>query len=123
MIPRDRIGHLDQVALVSDRPAIDIRVLEGIDLRLHPDRGFDIGSAWFRGSPLAWIAAAGEGGREGQAWREAWGGGLVTTCGLDNVGAPSEGLGLHGSYTFLGAVDVRTTRSVEAIECRASIHD
>ena len=32
-------------------------------------------------------------------WRDAWGGGLVTTCGLSNVGAASEGHGLHGTYT------------------------
>ena len=41
MIPRQRIGHLDQVALVSERPPIDVRVLGGIDLRLHPERGLD----------------------------------------------------------------------------------
>ena len=39
-------------------------------------------------------------------WRDSWGGGLVTTCGLDNVGAPAEGVGLHGTYTFLEAADL-----------------
>jgi Domain of unknown function (DUF4432) len=38
-------------------------------------------------------------------WTASWGGGLVTTCGLDNVGAPSEGFGLHGTYTSLPARD------------------
>ena len=69
MIPQQRIGHLDQVALVSERPAIDVRVLGGIDLRLHPERGLDIGAAWFRGTPLAWIAPTGEGGADHRAWR------------------------------------------------------
>jgi Domain of unknown function (DUF4432) len=123
MIPREKIGHLDQVALVSERPALDVRVLGGIDLRLHPERGFDIGAAWFRGTPLAWIASAGESGADVETWRDAWGGGLVTTCGLDNVGAPSEGIGLHGTYMFLPAEDVRTSRSEEAVECRAIVHD
>ena len=123
MIPQQRIGHLDQVALVSERPPIDVRVYGGIDLRVHPERGFDIGAAWFHGIPLAWIAAAGEGGADAGDWREAWGGGLVTTCGLDNVGAPSEGLGLHGTYTFLQAEEVRTSRTADAIMCSATVSD
>ena len=36
---------------------------------------------------------------EGEDWRTSWGGGLVTTCGLRNVGAPSEGYGLHGEIS------------------------
>jgi hypothetical protein len=111
------------VVLVSERPALDVRVFGGIDLRLHPERGLDIGAAWFRGVPLAWIASAGEGGADLPAWRQAWGGGLVTTCGLDNVGAPSEGIGLHGTYTFLQAQDVRTSQSEQAVECSATVHD
>ena len=123
MIPLQKIGHLDQVALVSERPAIDVRVLGGIDLRLHPERGFDIGAAWFRGNPLAWIAPTGEGGADARQWRDAWGGGLVTTCGLDNVGVPSEGIGQHGSYTFLRAEAVLTSRDDDAIVCSAIVHD
>ncbi len=124
MIPSQKIGHLDQVALASQGPhAVDVRVLGGIDLRLHPGRGLDIGAAWFRGAPLAWIAPAGEGGAAAPAWRDAWGGGLVTTCGLDNVGAPSEGIGLHGTYMFLRAEEVQTSRTRDAIVCRATVND
>ena len=123
LIAEERLGHLDQIALVSDRPAIDVRVLGGIGLRVHPRRGLDLGAAWFRGLPLAWIAPAGEGGAEAADWREAWGGGLVTTCGLDNVGAPSEGIGLHGTYTFQPARDVTTERSTAEAVVRGSVDD
>jgi hypothetical protein len=123
MIPTSKLGHIEQVALVSERPSLDVRVFGGIDFRLHPERGLDIGAAWFRGAPLAWIAAAGEAGANLPEWRQAWGGGLVTTCGLDNVGAPSEGIGLHGTYMFLQAEDVRTSRDPEAIVCSATVHD
>ena len=123
MIPQRQIGHLDQVALVSERPPLDVRVFGGIDLRLHPERGLDVGAAWFRGIPLAWIAPTGESGADAREWRAAWGGGLLTTCGLDNVGAPSEGIGLHGTYLFLQAEDVRTSRSDDAIVCTATVHD
>jgi uncharacterized protein DUF4432 len=123
MITQERLGHLDQVALATERPAIDVRVLGGIELRIHPRRGLDVGAAWFRGLPLAWIAAAGEGGAEARDWRKAWGGGLVTTCGLDNVGAPSEGIGLHGTYTSLEAHDVVSERSLSEVVVRGTVDD
>jgi hypothetical protein len=123
VIPGERLGHLDQVALATERPAIDARVMGGIELRIHPQRGLDVGAAWFRGVSLAWIAAAGEGGADSADWRAAWGGGLVTTCGLDNVGAPSEGIGLHGTYTFLSARDVASERSRSQAVVRGTIGD
>jgi uncharacterized protein DUF4432 len=123
VIDEARLGHLDQIALATERVAIDVRVLGGIELRIHPRRGLDLGAAWFRGVPLAWIAPAGEGGAEAAGWRDAWGGGLLTTCGLDNVGAPSEGIGLHGTYTFLPARDVVRERSTSEILVRGTIDE
>ena len=119
----DRLGNLDQLALVTRGDAIDIRVFQGIDLRIHPRRGLDIGSAWFRGLSLGWISPAGEGGTDSADWTEAWGGGLLTTCGLDNVGAASEGVGLHGGYTFLAARDVEVVRTETEVVCRGTIDD
>lgn len=119
----ERLGHLDQVALATDRPAIDVRVLGGPELRIHPDRGLDIGATWFRGTPIAWIGPGGEGGGEAGGWRASWGGGLVTTCGLDNVGAPSEGIGLHGTYTFLPAREVELERSPFEVVVRGVVED
>jgi hypothetical protein len=123
VISEERLGHLDQVALATERPAIDVHVLRGIELRVHPGRGLDVGAAWFRGLPLAWIAPAGEGGTQSSEWRDAWGGGLVTTCGLDNVGAPSEGIGLHGGYTFLPAMDIDIERSTAEIVVSGTVED
>jgi uncharacterized protein DUF4432 len=122
-IETERLGHLDQVALATGRPAIDVHVLGGIELRIYPGRGLDIGAAWFRGLPLAWISPAGEAGNDSRDWREAWGGGLVTTCGLDNVGAPSEGVGLHGTYTFLPARGVDVVQSAEKAVVRATVDE
>jgi Domain of unknown function (DUF4432) len=122
-VDEGRLGHLDQIALATEKPAIDVRVLRGIELRIHPRRGLDVGAAWFRGLPLVWIAPAGEGGTEAAEWRDAWGGGLVTTCGLDNVGAPSEGIGLHGTYTFLPTRDVVSERSLSEVAVRGTIDE
>lgn len=123
VVAPERLGHVDQVALVTQRPAIEIRVHRGIDLRIHPRRGLDVGAGWFRGWSLGWISPLGEGGTDADDWRAAWGGGLITTCGLDNVGAPSEGIGLHGTYTFLEAHDVEVERMPDEVVCRATIDD
>jgi hypothetical protein len=120
------LGSLDQVAAVrssvsgADRGhpqrAIDVRVLDGIDLRLLPDRGLDISAAWYAGRSLAWSSRVGEvaplPAPRGTDWNAAFGGGLVTTCGLQNVGAPSEGHGQHGTFSHLPAHDLRIDRSV-----------
>jgi hypothetical protein len=94
--------------------AIDVQVWNGIGCRIYPDRGLDIGQAWYRSVPLAWISRIGEApplaDLEGMAWGTAFGGGLVTTCGLRNVGMPSEGHGLHGTYSHLPARGVAVTR-------------
>ena len=60
-------------------------------VRLLPERRLDLAESWLDGVQLAWLSGAGFDGEE-------WGGGLVTTRGLQNVGAPSEGFPLHGHY-------------------------
>jgi hypothetical protein len=119
------VASPDQLAsavasVVADGPAagcraLDLRVWDGIDLRLLPDRGLDLGAAWYRGVPLAWISAVGERGPlsrpRGDDWGLAFGGGLLVTCGLRNVGAPSEGHGLHGDYSHQRAAQVAVERT------------
>ena len=119
MLSRDEIGNADQLAsavpsVVADGPAagcraIDLRVWDGIDLRLLPDRGLDAGAAWYAGVPLAWISPVGETAPRESDWSRAFNGGLLATCGLRNVGAPSEGHGLHGEFHVQRA-------TIEAIE-------
>jgi hypothetical protein len=119
-------------SVVTDGPATGCRALDlhlsgGIDIRILPDRGFDVGPAWFRGTQLAWISAVGETGPldhpTGTEWNDAFGGGLVTTCGLRNVGAPSEGHGLHGTFSHLRAQNVRVERDGAGLVARARIVD
>jgi hypothetical protein len=114
-------------SVVSDGPAagcraIDVRTWGGLDVRLLPDRGLDCGAAWFGGVPIAWISPLGESAVRGD-WRASWGGGLVTTCGLHNVGAPSEGYGLHGDFSFQRAGWVGIDRSGDEVVVRGTIED
>jgi hypothetical protein len=120
----ERLANLDAVA--SSTPsrteggwrALDLRVWEGIDVRLLPDRGLDCFGAWYRGVPLSWVSAVGERGPisgrlRDDDWLRHFGGGLVVTCGLRNVGAPSEGHGLHGEISHQLADEVRVARWID----------
>lgn len=87
-------------------------------------RGADIGYAEF-GVPLTWISRSGYspaipqdvlGVAPGMQWIKRFSGGVVTTCGPENVGGPCEDwpgkgetgnkvqLGLHGSYNNTKAI-------------------
>lgn len=114
---RRRVGHLDQVAGIdalvlddgSERGVRAMRVHNGSELSfiVLVDRGLDIGAAEFNGIPLAWLAPTGFTSAwyrdpVGTGLLHSFGGGLLVTCGPDNVGPPSEGpygpVGLHGRF-------------------------
>jgi hypothetical protein len=120
-----RVGRLEQVAGVrlvtlGDGVERGTRVLEfrtgsGFAFDVHVDRAFDVGRCEYGGRPLAWQSAAGFAGPwyyepEGLGWLRSFGGGLLTTCGLDHAlfmaddtaeqyhypPRPTERYGLHG---------------------------
>lgn len=99
-----RAGHPRQLVSAemlefADGPARGSRVARlyaanGFDIEVLPDRGMDIARATWRGIPLGWLSAVGpmspallDSGS--QAWRRGFGGGLLTTCGLDQFGNES----------------------------------
>lgn len=123
MLEAGLVGHPDQLACArasisgqdSGQPqrALELQVSGGISVRLLPDRGLDIGAAWFEGLPLGWLSRVGEVGAAAPgtgSWIGQFGGGLLTTCGLQNVGVAAEGHGLHGSFSATPARDVRVER-------------
>ncbi len=125
----DAILHV-RTSVVSDgfssgMRAIDIRVDGGVHLRLLPDRGLDIGGAWALGRSLAWISGVGERppipAPSGFDWGDAFGGGLMVTCGLQNVGMPSEGHGLHGTYSHQRAAVESVRRHLSAQEAYVEV--
>ena len=65
----------------------------GFNFTVLPGRGMDISSADYQGVSLCWRSAVGEVGpayfeREGFGWLRSFFGGLLTTCGLTDVGDP-----------------------------------
>lgn len=95
-----RVGRLEQVAGVrlvtlADDGGRGVRVLEfrtgtGFVFDVIVDRGFDIGRCELRGIPLAWTSAVGIEGPwyyepEGLGFFRTFGGGLLTTCGIEHA--------------------------------------
>jgi hypothetical protein len=67
-----------------------------LSIDVLPERGLDLGRARFRGERFSWESSS-----------DPWWGGLMFTCGLQNVGVPSEGQPQHGIYRTLPAQEVR----------------
>jgi hypothetical protein len=95
-----RIGCLDQVAGVrlvtlGDGAERGVRVLEfrtgnGFAFDALIDRAMDIGRCELRGMPLGWLSRVGFVGPwhyepAGLGWLRSFGGGLLTTCGLEHA--------------------------------------
>jgi hypothetical protein len=92
-----------------------VRIIEayntsGLRYTLLPDRGLDIWTADFRGTPLTWVAQGSPFSPDfGRTWLQQFNGGLLTTCGLTHVGPPEtdeqtgEFRDLHGLYSRLRA--------------------
>ncbi len=127
---RRRIGNMDQVAGIrtvqlddgNERPtrAALLHTGSGLELTVLLDRCLDIPSASFQGKAMGWRSTAGDVApqyyeAEGIRWLRSYFGGLVTTCGLSNVGAPAEnseldGTGLHGRIGNLPARNIQVVQ-------------
>ena len=112
------VGNMDQVAGIrcvtlddaNERPgrAAIVHTGSGLEFTLLLDRGMDIAAASFQGKAMGWRSTTGDVAPmffepEGFRWLRSYFGGLLTTCGMTNVGAPAPGLrsaftgeGLHG---------------------------
>jgi hypothetical protein len=108
-----RAGHLVEVQdlrLPGAGRVLKVRIFDGLDVEVLPDRGLDIGSVWFRGRPISWSSPVTDRARlaspTGTQWLTRFNGGLVTTCGLENVGPATAGYGLHGTHSHHVASDV-----------------
>ena len=116
-----RIGSMDQVGGVkllelSEGVERGVRVAlirsGELNFLVAVDRCMDIVNAEYKGLPLAWISSTGIVSPgfyepEGLGWTRGFPGGLLTTCGLTYMGAPTvdqgEPLGLHGRISYIPA--------------------
>lgn len=122
-----RVGRMEQLASIrrlafEDGKGRGMRTLEfnngsGLSFTVWPDRGMDIGQAYYNGVPLAWLSCNGETAPQfydatAFEWLRTWAGGLLTGCGLTNVGGPNAAPGgphgLHGRFSHTPAEGVNT---------------
>lgn len=123
------IGHDSQLSgcyrfVYDDGPLKGLQAVEvyhqtGLRYTVLLGRGMDIGYASFKGSSLVHVGKCGftspvyfqNGGKE---WSRAFGAGLVTTCGLNNVGPGFENnreiYGDHDRFSSLTAEQVAVRR-------------
>jgi len=120
-----RVGRLEQIGgvrryqlsegLEAGVEQIQVRTGAGLAYYVTPARGLDISLTEFGGAPISWQAANGDVhpayyDKEGLEWLRTAAGGLLMTCGLTQVGAPTvdngQALGLHGRIHHLPARQV-----------------
>jgi len=119
------VGHMDQVAGIKFLEAADgvergNRILQvwtgsGLSFNVLADRALDISACQYRGMSLTWRSAVGDihpayYDAAGAGFLRSFQGGMLVTCGLDQIGPPSrdgdEELGLHGRVSNLPAKSV-----------------
>lgn len=93
----------------------------GLTINLHPDRALDIGAVQYRGIQVSWLSPTGIASPalavdRDMEWLRTFGGGLLTTCGLESFGPPSDVDGVH--YPMHGRVS-----TVPATITRSQITD
>lgn len=106
-----RVGRVEQAGglrrvQLTEGPGAGVEVIEvntgEFTFELLPSRGLDIGACAFQGRSIAWqspagVVAPGLAHRDPGGFERAFGGGLLTTCGLQNVGLPSLEAGIQHS--------------------------
>jgi hypothetical protein len=97
--------------------AAHVKTGGGLDYTVLLGRGMDIAQASYKGISLAWVSATGSVHAhayepQGIGWLRSFHGGLLTGCGLQNVGAASvengEEIGIHGYLSHIPAEETFT---------------
>jgi hypothetical protein len=115
-------GQLARVrtSVLDDGRARGVRIADidngtGLRFTVLLDRGMDLADVSFRGIPFAYMTPVGivhpsyfE--PDGTRWLRSFGGGLMTGCGLRNVGSPSAGDGLHGRLSNTPAENISISK-------------
>lgn len=115
-----KVSRLDALAEVRDSVdidgtrVIDVRLAGGLSFEVLPHRGLDIGALWHLGSPVSWRSALPDTANNSigptSGFLSRFTGGMLVTCGLENIGPAHDGQPMHGSHHFTTATDVTYQR-------------
>lgn len=114
------VGSVEQIGGIRDFTFNDgkskgVRAIEintgKVRFTVLPDRCMDIAQAEYKGTPVSWISKTGISSpyhydKNGFEWLRGFYGGLITTCGLKNIGAPTAEQGIHGRIANTPAKNV-----------------
>lgn len=104
------VGSIEQIGGIKDYTLNEgkckgVRVIEintgNVQFSIIPDRCMDIAQTFYKGRAVSWISKTGITSpeyydKEGKGFLRGFYGGLVTTCGLKNIGRPYNDKGMHG---------------------------
>jgi len=104
------IGSVEQIGGIkdftfNDGKAKGVRAIEintgKVRFVVLPDRCMDIAQAYYKENAVSWLSKTGITApsyyeKDGKNWLRGFYGGLITTCGLKNIGGPVNEHGLHG---------------------------
>ena len=92
-----RLASLEEGSARGQR-IVDVNNGSGLSFTVTPDRGMNLVECHFNGIPIAY-RTANHRNLAGNFFLKDWTGGLMTTCGLRNVGTPSGTQPLHGEIS------------------------
>ncbi len=110
----EQIGGIREFTFNSGKMK-DVRAIEvstgNLRFTILPDRCMDIAQAYYKSTAISWISKTGIVGpqfyeKDGFNWLRGFYGGLITTCGLKNIGNPVGEYGLHGRLSNIPAQNV-----------------
>ncbi|MBR3761442.1 MAG: DUF4432 family protein [Lachnospiraceae bacterium] len=104
------VGSVEQIGSIrditfNDGKAKGVRAIEvntgNLRFTVLPDRCMDIAQAHYKGQAISWLSKTGITApefyeKDDKNWLRGFYGGLITTCGLHNIGRPVGEHGLHG---------------------------
>jgi len=125
-----RIGCVEQIGGVrdftyNDGKAKGVRAIEintgKLRFTVLPDRCMDIAQAYYEGTAISWLSKTGITApqyyeKDEKNWLRGFYGGLITSCGLRNIGKPLGEHGLHGRIANTPAEKVSVTADWEGDE-------
>lgn len=106
----DLVADVGEIVAGGGERVLRIRLAGGLHLDVLLDHGLDLGQAWYGGVPVAWRSPNPVDPGPWADWESRFRGGLLVTCGPDNIGEPRAGRGQHGTHHATPAHDVTWRR-------------